>query len=533
MTPAQFRASYGPDPARVAAVVKALSAAGLQAAQTSTQVISVRGPAATVERLLSTKLSRITTARGAARVAAFAPYVLPNLLVQSGAVALHLHAGPQLRPASRIVPAARNVNPQNHKVSEGPYWADDLKQAYAFPSYGTADGAGVSIAIIDGGDFSDADLSAYLAHERIGTLANDLAPPPKTAHVYLPGAPAFDPNSGDSGEANLDSQQIALTAPGAALTAFILGDDSDGSFFDAFVQIIESNAFDIVSSSYGSCELSYLPQYNRGQDYSGVLTAQNDLFKQGNAQGITFVSASGDQGAFACPAAGYFLNPPTSPPTVYPAVLSVSGLASAPNTIAVGGGDLTTSGLAGGRRAVYLREQGTVASLPADDPYGTGNEVKETFAAGGGKSAVFARPTYQNLVRTGSTMRTVPDVGGHIGSASFSSSDYSIIGGSLFVAIGTSASAPDFAALLALKASVQHSRLGLENPDIYTLSAHNDQLGYWYFHQSNPGSDGFYSYDRNHQGYNYIYGVGSPHGANFAFLPFAPLAGDPQTATNP
>jgi hypothetical protein len=130
-------------------------------------------------------------------------------------------------------------------------------------------------------------------------------------------------------------------------------------------------------------------------------------------------------------------------------------------------------------------------------------------------------------------MRTVPDVGGHIGSATFSSSDFEIIGGGFFAAIGTSASAPDFAALLAIKASVQHSRLGLENPDIYTLAAHNDQLGYWYFHQSNPGSDGFYTYTRAHQGYNYIYGVGSPHGANFALLPFSPLAGDPQTPTNP
>jgi kumamolisin len=535
LTPAQFRARYGPDRARVAAIVKALNAAGLQAAQTSTQAVSVRGRADVVEALFSTKLSRVATGPGRTRVATLAQYTLPALMQQSGAVAVRLHAGTRLKPMGRQVPARRDMISQSREGSEGPYWADDLKQAYQFPSYQTVTGAGVSVAIVDAGDFSDVDLAKYLQHERVGPLSTDLAPAPKTQHVYLLGATGFDPASGDSGEANLDSQQVALTAPGASLTGFILPDAGDGSFFEAFVEIVELNRWDIVSTSYGNCELSYLPAYNNGQDLSDILKAQNDLFKQGNAQGITFVTASGDNGAFTCPEAGYFLNPPTSPETVYKSVLSVSGLASAPNTISVGGGDLATSHIAGSRRSTYRHEIGTVAALGPGDPYQTGNLVTQLFAAGGGISAVFPRPNYQRLVDTASTMRTVPDVGGNIGTlnATYDASDITYIGGQPFISLGTSASAPDFAGLLALKASVQHSRLGLENPDIYHLSATNGKLGYWVFHQSNPGDDGHYVYSRAHQGYNYIYGVGSPHGANFALLPFSPLAGDPQTPSNP
>jgi subtilase family serine protease len=533
LSPAQFRARYGPSPARVQAVIGALRAAGLAASQTSTQIISVHGPVAAVERLFSTKLSRVASkTTGRVRIAALAAYTLPNALAQTGAVALDLRAGMRMRPLA--FRAARMPAPLNRRAAEGEYWADDLKQAYQFPAYTTANGAGVSVAIVGAGDYSDADLALYLQHERVGPLSRDLAPAPQTGHLYFPGAPHFDSDIGsDSFEADLDAQQIALTAPGASLTGFVTSDGTDASFFNAYVTIVELNKWDIVSSSFAVCELFYLAPYNGGQDQSDFLRAQNDIFKQGNAQGITFVTASGDSGALSCPDLGYFNNPPTSPQTVYASVLSVNALASLPNTIAVGGGDLVTAHTPGALRSTYVGERGTVYELPAGDPYGTNNLVRQVFAATGGASAIFSRPRYQRLVNTGSTMRTVPDVGGHVGSLAGGSTDSEYFAGSIEPVVGTSAAAPDFAALLAIKAGVQHARLGLENPDIYMLSAHNGELGYWYFHQSNPGSDGFYQYTRAHQGYNYIYGVGSAHGANFALLPFSPLAGDPQTPANP
>jgi subtilase family serine protease len=533
LSPAQFRVRYGPDPERVQAVLAALRAAGIQAAQTSTQIVSAHGPAAAVEQLFSTRLSRVASkTTGRIRVAALAPYRLPDRLARTGAIALNLRSGMRMRALALRAP--HRVTPANRSAAEGDYWADDLKQAYAFPAYTTANGAGVSVAIVAAGDFSDADLALYLRHERVGPLSNDLAPAPQTTHFYFPGAPQFnDSIEADAFEADLDAQQIALTAPGAALTGFVTSDGTDLSFLAAYAAIVELNRWDIVSNSFALCELFYLAPYNGGQDDSDFLRVQNEIFKQGNAQGITFVTASGDSGALSCPDLGYFNNPPTSPPTVYDSVLSVNALASLPNTIAVGGGDLRTSHEPGSLRSTYVGERGNVYAFPPSDPYGTSNLLRQVFAATGGASAIFPRPHYQRLVDTGSTMRTVPDVGGHTGSYSGGSVDLEYFDGLIEPVVGTSASAPDFAGLLAIKAGVQHSRLGLENPDLYTLSAHNGQLGYWYFHQNNPGRDGFYRYTRGHQGYNYIYGVGSPHAANFALLPFSPLAGDPQTATNP
>ena len=414
----------------------------------------------------------------------------------------------------------------------GGYWADDLKQAYTFPSYKTTNGSGVAVAIVDGGDFSDTDLKLYLQNEGVGPLKVDLAPAPVTHHILLPGASVFSPLSGDSFEADLDAQQVALTAPGASLTSVIAADDSDGSFFDAFVQIVEGNKLDIVSWSYGECELAYTAAYNNGVDQTGILTAQNDVFKQGNAQGITFVNSSGDNGAYSCPEAGYFLNPPTTPPTLYKTVLGTD--VDWPNMILVGGGDLRTTYVAGSLQSKYVLEQGIVAPLPVDDPYLTGNLVQLNFAATGGISTIFKKPSYQKLVDTGSTQRTAPDVGGHIGSYVINSAvagsyDQEVFGGALTGVLGTSASAPDFAALLALKASALHSRLGLELPELYSLGAKNEAF---YFHDNNAGNDGYYAYSTSHHGYNYIYGLGSPRGANI-IAPNLPFAGNPQTSTNP
>ncbi len=535
LTPAQFRATFGPQPAVVQGLIKTLAAEGLAAVQTSTQMLAVRGSAPAIERVFSTKLTRYANARtGRVRIAAASTYALPDALAQSGAIVVNLHAAHPLRPQYRSLGGIPRTVPANRYGAFGPYWADDLKQAYQYPSYQAVNGRGVNVAIVDGGDFSESDLTLYLEHEKIGSLSGDLAPRPQTRHVLLPGAHRFDPNSNDSFEANLDAQQIAMQAPGATLTAFITADDTDGSFLDAYTRITEANTYDVVSTSYGECELLYSAAYNGGVDQRNILDAYNELFKQGNAQGTTFVVASGDEGALGCPEVGYFKNAPTTPPTVYKSLLGVSANASLPTVIAVGGGELKTKDAAHSLNSTYTGELGSSDPLPIQDPYGTGNLLAAYFGAGGGISTVFKKPYYQKLVDTGSDMRTVPDVGGHIGRFTATGSyDTVYFGGQLTGVLGTSASAPDFAALLALKVQTKHSRLGLENGDIYELAKNNYAHSYHYFHDTIPGDDKVYSYSPQHRGYNYIYGVGSPRGAEFLGLDSSPFANDPQTASNP
>ena len=534
LTSAQFRASFGPSAASVAAIETTLATNGLAVRRTGTQVLAVRGASADVERLFQTRLSRFADARtGRVRIAAATTMKAPDVIANAGGTVINLHSFLPLHPNYRSLGAVGNI-PRNRYAAYSEYWADDLKQAYVFPSYQSVNGKGVNVAIVGAGDSSDTDLALYLAHEKFGTAVGDLAPAPTVTHRLLPGATGFDPNSGGSFEANLDVQQLAMTAPGANISIFVTPDASDGSFSDAYTQIVESNAYDVVSTSYGGCELQYTPAYNNGLDFTGVVKSENDLFKQGNALGITFVFSSGDNGGLGCPELGYFTNPPTTPATVYKSIPSVETPASFPNAVAVGGGELGTTFKKGKLTSLYVAEDGYSDPLPNSDPYGTGNLVSSVFGAGGGPSVIFKKPAYQRLVDTGTGMRAVPDVGGHIGRYNASGSfDAEYLGGSVVGVLGTSASAPDFAGLLALKVQSQHSRLGLENRDIYELSKNNHAFNYYFFHQSNPGNDGVYAYTRSHQGYNYIYGVGSPHGANFAFLPFGPFAGDPQTSTNP
>lgn len=75
--------------------------------------------------------------------------------------------------------------------------------------------------------------------------------------------------------------------------------------FAGYVNAIEANEVDAISSSFGECELFYFPQFNGGQDYRGMLKSKHELFMQGNARGITFLAASGDSGGKGCTTANY------------------------------------------------------------------------------------------------------------------------------------------------------------------------------------------------------------------------------------
>ena len=99
------------------------------------------------------------------------------------------------------------------------------------------------------------------------------------------------------------------------------------------------------------------------------------------------------------------------------------------------------------------------------------------------------------------------------------------IGGGFFQLIGTSASAPEFAGLLAVQEQTLGSRVGNANGDIYLLAATAGDAVF----RHPPGNNGY----PTHGDYDYVLGNGTPHAAFFALQPFAPRAGDPQTPTNP
>ena len=209
-----------------------------------------------------------------------------------------------------------------------------------------------------------------------------------------------------------------------------------------------------------------------------------------------------------------------------------------------------TSYIPGSLQSTYVNENAVGDPLVPIDPYGFGLLVAGGYwGSGRGISQYFPLPAYQDpsVLPTFGSMRSVPDVGLHMGGCPSGeshlpcgnprSADYLYFNGGLYGVIGTSASSPDFAGLLALQKQYFGSRAGNENYYIYEL-AHLQFTGampFTIFRDSFPGDNGFY---RTGLIYNHVVGVGTVDAKNFLTAPYfstAPLlpAGNPQTPSNP
>lgn len=546
LTPAQFRSTFGATPDTVARATSALKTSGLAVTKVESQFLHVRGTTAAVERAFGTQLGVARESSGRTMLAAKTRVTVPASLASLGAsvsgFGYHIQPQPQFKKI-----------PSNRYSPFGGYWFTDLKQAYDYPSYGVANGHGVTVATVGLSDFSSADANLYFGHEKLGP--GGLAPAPTIDHVLLPGAAPFDTNSGISDEADLDVQQVGGSAPGAHVYGVAVGGPGE-PFLQAYSFLDEYNFADIVSTSYGECELYYTAAYNSGTSYTDILKSYHDVFRQGNSEGITFIFSSGDSSGLGCFPTAYF-GPGTG--KVYNPIQGAGIWVDDPNVTGVGGTNLKTtykpsktpcvpggndSNCAKNSKYVSENEIGDRILTPIDF-YGTGNAiVRGLWGSGDGTSVIFGKPDYQNFVNTGYSSRRDPDVSMHMGGCPYygpnvvvecspdrDSYDLAVIGGQLAGLIGTSASAPEFAGLLAVKESVTGSRAGNENYDLYTLASHNATGKY--FHQGIPSYNGVVYLSAGKLGYSPILGVGTPYGRNFVGLPSVEAAGEPQTATNP
>ncbi len=520
LTPAQFHARFGAPQSSVQAITQQMQASNLTAVQVSPQRIHVTGAATDVEHALTTQLHTGVYLSGKQTAVAATPVVAPQAVTNAGAIITGLSGKVRMRTHSH------RASSDNRYSTAGPYWFDDLKQAYGWPSYTTYSGNGITIGILMDGDYNPADMTHYFGHEKLAV--------PNFSEVKVLGGAPYDPN-GDSIETHLDMQQSGGMAPNANVVLYNIPDLTDDSIMAGLAQILEDNTADVVSMSFGGPELGYTPEYNDGTDYTYLLLQENDLMAQGVAQGITFVASSGDAGALDVPPNACF--GATGPCGSFQA--SVEFPASSPYVVGVGGTNLKTTYTAGDLNSAYISEEAYADPLTADIFYGT-PATGGYWGSGGGNSILFGKPLYQYLVKTGSnTVRTVPDValhmGGCPGDAVCNANDSSVIdaiGGQFYLVIGTSASAPAFAGLTALNVQRFGTRLGNENYYIYSLAAaQNFGLPIHVFHTGIPGYNGLYS--TTPSGYNRVLGNGSVIGRNFLLAPLVPAAGTPQTPSNP
>ena len=347
LTPQQFGAQFGPAPQDIQSITSWLQSHGFQVTGVSPGgiVIEFSGTAGQVQETFHTEIHKYLV-NGAERYANSTDPELPVAL--SAAVAgirslYNFPATPMNHPAGvfrrdsqsgKIVPAAPLPIPQYTPGSGfrcgvlgnasceslGPF---DLATIYNVAPLlsGTTpiDGTGQTIAIVGETDINPNDWSGFW--NMFG-----VAPPKGTLNIIHNGA---DPGvQGDEPEADIDTQWSSAVARGATIdfvvsqtTQTTLGVDLSAEY------IVDNNLAPVMSESYGVCELFIGTTGN---------AFYNALWQQAAAQGITVFISSGDQGSAVCDrdaAQAQF-------------GLTVSGFASTPYNVAVGGtdfNDVTTS----------------------------------------------------------------------------------------------------------------------------------------------------------------------------------------------
>ena len=590
LTPAQFKQQFGPSRSDVAKTKQLLQSAGFKVVGENTQNLEVEGPVAAVEKMFNTQLERVQVKPGHTSLAAVNHHLtLPQSLAAMGAVIpefaphllAHVHSH-VLKPMANAAPLALNptggINPAARlSTADGFYYANDLNEAYSFPSFQTQvtplfshkklqiAGVGARIGIVISSVINPADVAASF-NSTVSTSATDVDVQAYSANSNLPvptvtirpvdgGSGAFDPNSDDSAEASLDTQMSLGTAPGATETLYNLPALTDAEVIAGYTAVNEDNIVDVVSSSFGECELDFTAAYNNGTDFTSILKTFHSLFQQGNAQGITFLASSGDNGAPSCVSQTFANSPVLIDGTNF--VLGVQNPADDPNVTAVGGTNLQTVASPGVNDSTYLSENADFDPrlpvqflLPDGSVGGIGNN---TWGSGGGFSQVFAKPAYQFLVNTGSNVhRAVPDVslmmGGCPGDADLAAQDCTLlprsavivwIGGRPNLLIGTSSSSPEMAGVLALAVELNRGRLGNVNPLIYGLSAVQTIAGgvhapksLQFFNRNISGDNNGFKVKPG-QAFSEVLGNSTLNVKNFLLLQGAPAAGTPSTPSNP
>ena len=565
LTPAQFGKRFGPTAATEKKVADYLRARGFTV-KTQTRSLHVSGTVDAVQRNFGTSLVVAQAPSGRSHAVSLQPLKMPAVLASTGAQ-IHSFVPHSMSTYSHVISGPLTADQdkngsRNRTGATGSYWFDDLKQAYQYPSALDTvtvkgqtlplNGKGATIAVLMDSDVLDSDIAAMFDHELWSTVTGS-ADPVLAGRRYIDGGAPFGGN--DSVEASLDTQQELTGAPGANVVLYDIPDLFDSNVMAGFIDLVENDAVDLVSSSFGGCELFYTAKYNGGQDFTGVLRSFHEVFLQGNAQGITFLSSSGDLAGGQCPSLSYLKGKKGK------AVPSVSVLSDDPNVTAVGGTNLVTSFTAGSLDSTYVGENAWSDPEIPQDPYGTGGVLNgDTWGAGSGVSVLWSAPDYQSLVSTGSSMRAVPDIGMQVGGCpggtaildggkcdggnnaqnGAGNSQRSAVkvafnvghsGGGIFGVIGTSVSSPEFAGAVAHLIETK-GRQGNINNYIYKLAAKQAAGGKTYFHTGIPGFNGFVDTNVSPT-YSLSTGVGTPIVTTFIGQPKAPQAGTPQSPSNP
>jgi subtilase family serine protease len=301
ITPAQFARRFGPTAQQLGAVESSLRAHGLRPGAPSANHLSIPLTASTgaVARAFDVSFAHVELRTGdTATVNRQAPAVDAAVAPDVQAV-LGLSTLSRARPLLVRAHSATAVRERPHVVTGGPqpacasegqqsvggYTADQIASAYGLPGlYGAGDfGAGQTIAVLELEPYSPSDIEHYAGCYTInGQPIN-----PQVANVLVDGGAG---SGVGSGEAALDIENVIGLAPAAHVLVYE-GPNSGSGPYDTFSAIINQHQAQVVTASWGQCE---------PLDGFSQARAENTLFQQAAAEGMSIFSASGDDGAQDC-----------------------------------------------------------------------------------------------------------------------------------------------------------------------------------------------------------------------------------------
>lgn len=562
LTPAQFGRRFGPEPASIARLATSLRNRGFAVTQ-ETRSLHVAGSAALAEATFATHMMVAPADAGHSHIVTDSELKLPAEFTAAGATIPSFSPQVAHTFSHRIGPL-QPAGVDARTSATGPYWFDDLKQAYSYPSVQATvsvngntvklDGTGATIGVLMASDVLDSDVKAMFDHESWSTVSGT-ADPVLYKRVAISGGGGLKSQAFD--EASLDVQQALGGAPGAHVILYNIPSLSNGHILEGYKTIVEQNETDAVSSSFGGCELAYFPKYNNGKDYRGVLRTLHEVFLQGNAQGISFLASSDDNAGLVCPSLSYLS---TGKGTF---VKGVASPADDPNVTGVGGTNLVTNVTQGSLDSSYASENAWSDPLVPYDPYNQGGSLSGgVWGAGGGYSQMWKLPDYQGGFPVGSTKwRAIPDVGMQVGGCpriavldaagtcnggaaaldGKGNTDRSAVWVAVNVGtpkggfggfIGTSVASPEFLSAVALLIETHGTRYGNINEYIYSLAKGQASGGPVFYHTGIPGYNGVKNTLLG-PSYSLSTGVGTPVVNSMLFETSLPAAGLPQTASNP
>ncbi len=480
VTPAEYAARFGPDPARVAAVARVLAAAQLSATWRPGDVmLEVSGGAAAVERFLHVSIHDYVAADGTRFYAARSAPALSRTL--HGTVIAITGLDDYARGLVTAIPAA-DANGVTPRDMTGFYDINPLRSA-------GLDGSGQTVVFIEWGVPSAGVLNAYSQKFGLSPFNVDVR---QDAAAW--GSP-FGPNdkefNGVAGEASLDIEVVHGIAPGAREVVYQFGTPSAMPLVLKTIATQFPGAIISSSISDGACE----------KDASAAkdMVAFNQEADALAAQGMSIYIAAGDRGAYAC------LPDYPSPDPNGNTEITVDTDSDSTGVTAVGG---TTAFLA--QNGGYFQEAAW-------------GEPAEQWGGGGGVSTLFTRPAWQQApgVPANLTGRGVPDVSADADSESgwdiFEPSQSNPAQPQETTVGGTSAAAPFWAAITALidqnLAQKGLRSVGFANPALYQFAQSPSGLPAPAFHDIALGTNLHYAAG---SGWDMATGLGTPDVAALA-----------------